>query len=460
MSSARTAMRLTLAAIVVVSAILLAAYYSYVHNRKPTILRGAVMMQDSDPRKELPIADVQISVADNLGVAPAKSDSSGGFSLQIRLGVRKRTPVILQFRHPNYRPLDIAEIVGDQLYIAHMVPLTRQNQDADNRPSVTVGNVRVRYSIKATQDVNIGSAVRVFQVVNRNGVLCKGQFPCSPDGKWKAGTNSTTLDAGAGNEFRDARISCIAGPCPFTRIESDGFSKGGQTITATAVGWSDTATFLVEAEVFRKMASEVIHESYPVIFGLQSHATFPLSFRIPGWCKNASIAVNGKAITTAPDANGFVRIERRWKSGDKINLQFPMSAKVTVAHDANLDDAPYAAVTYGPLSFVIPIADLQDENTPDPAARWKYALDTTADGSSSGITVERTAMPAHWNWPLASPLKLRVPMQRVEWDGKTLPSKPAANSEQLPESLTLVPYGCTKFRVALMPVTERTYRRS
>jgi hypothetical protein len=201
-------------------------------------------------------------------------------------------------------------------------------------------------------------------------------------------------------------------------------------------------------------------ESIEIGVKLAHHARFPLSFRIPGWCQKASIAVNGTAIPTAPDANGFVRIERGWKSGDTIHLQFPMSPRVTTGHDANEGGAPYAAVNYGPLNFVLPIADLQDENTPDPAARWKYALDSPSEGADSGIQVERAAMPAHWNWPLESPLKLRVPVQSVEWDGKTLPAKPAADSGRAPESVTLVPYGCTKFRVALMPVTERTSKRA
>ena len=39
-------------------------------------------------------------------------------------------------------------------------------------------------------------------------------------------------------------------------------------------------------------------------------ATFPLSFRIPGWCKNPELSVNGSGVTTSPDAKGFVRVER------------------------------------------------------------------------------------------------------------------------------------------------------
>ena len=88
---------------------------------------------------------------------------------------------------------------------------------------------------------------------------------------------SGVLDAGVGNEFRNARASCIAGPCPFTKIEADRFSPGGQNIMVSARNWSDTVTFLLEAEVFHPMASELIHESYPVIFGESLNFTLPAS---------------------------------------------------------------------------------------------------------------------------------------------------------------------------------------
>ena len=97
--------------------------------------------------------------------------------------------------------------------------------------------------------------------------------------------------------------------------------------------------------------------------------------------------MNDTAIKTEPDANGFVRMERSWKSGDRIHLQFPMSARVTTGRDANAGGAPYATVFYGPLFFVLPIADTKDGNTPDPAAKWNYALDTPGEELGTGITV-------------------------------------------------------------------------
>src|SRR5208282_1987692 len=136
---------------------------------------------------------------------------------------------------------------------------------APDRPATAVANVRVRYSTKAIRTVNVGSAVRTFQVENVGNIPCKGRPPCSPDGKWKAAIASASLDAGPGNEFQNARVSCIAGPCPFTKIESEDFSKPAQKITALARNWSDPATFLVEAEVVHTMQTPLDHQSYPVV---------------------------------------------------------------------------------------------------------------------------------------------------------------------------------------------------
>lgn len=255
-------------------------------------LEGAVIRQDPDTNKQLPIADAEISVANGLAAGACKSDSSGFFRLSLRKGIKFGEPITIQFRHAEYQPLDLHEVVEDNIYVARMVPVPRQVQPQPNRPEVTLANVVVRYSIKATTSVNVGSAVRTFQVVNIADVPCQGRQPCSPDGKWKAAIGSASLDAGEGNVFRNARVSCIAGPCPFTRIESDDFSAGGRKVSVSARNWCDTTTFLLEAEVVRPMVSDIVRESYPVEFGEA------LNFTLPGGAEGVSIQaeMNGATI--------------------------------------------------------------------------------------------------------------------------------------------------------------------
>jgi len=259
-----------------------AAITLYRKHRVPITIQGGVIVRDADPNKQLPIPDVQVTVAGGLAAETVKSDSSGYFSMRLRNTVRRGHPLTLSFRNPNYRPLDLRDYVGDQLYIARMVPLSQAPVPRDE-PRTTVGNVRVRYLSKAMTTVNIGSAVKTFEVQNAGNTPCHGRNPCSPDGKWKASVGGASLDAGAGNEFRNARVSCIAGPCAFTRIDADQFSRGGQTISVVARDWSDTATFLLEAEVFHPMVSDLVHESYPVIFGRT------MSFSLPSTAQGVSI---------------------------------------------------------------------------------------------------------------------------------------------------------------------------
>jgi len=189
-------------------------------------------------------------------------------------------------------------------------------------------------------------------------------------------------------------------------------------------------------------------------------ATFPLSFRIPGWCNSAELRVNGSSVKATPDGNGFVRVERLWKPTDTVRLRFPMSVSVKTGRDNNAQGAPYASVSYGPLLFALPIPDTKNANTPDPAAKWKYALDVHGEKLGADVSVERQAMPAKWDWPLGAPLKLRADAVAIDWnpDPKKprLPAEPIAKREPA-ERIMLVPYGCTKFRISMFPVTARTW---
>ena len=249
--------------------------------QKAISLQGAILVQDSDPRKQRPIAGVAISAGD-LATSDATSDSSGFFVLKLRKPIRRGYPIVLVFRHPQYRPLDLKDFVGNRLYIVHLAPLS-SNTAPQNQPEVKVANVRLRYTAKTMAELNVGSAVKIFEIENKGNVPCKGQSLCSPDGKWKAAVGSAALDAGMGNAFRNARASCIAGPCPFTKIEAERLSQGDQIITASARDWSETATFLLEAEVFRPVMSQKEHWSYPVIFGET------LSFTLPSAAESVSI---------------------------------------------------------------------------------------------------------------------------------------------------------------------------
>ncbi len=276
----------------IVAGVLGAILYSRLAHRQGPLLIGAVIRQDSDPKKEQPLAGVYVTELGGLATGASHSDNSGFFSLRMRQGVQRGDPIKLAFTLTGYRPFQLDETLLDKIYIAHLMPLVAETASKAHTPEVVISNVSVRYSTKAETDVNVGSAVKTFEVANSGNVPCKGRHPCSPDGKWKAAVVSTSLDAGSGNEFQNVRASCIAGPCPFTRIDAITPSEDRRMVQVTARNWSETTMILVEAEVFHPMISDINRQSYPVIFGQG------LNFSVPPLAEGLSIQadINGESI--------------------------------------------------------------------------------------------------------------------------------------------------------------------
>jgi hypothetical protein len=246
-------------------------------------IQGAVIRRDADPHRELPLSNVTVMASDGLLTLTTESDASGYFKLNFKENFWPGQIVQLSFHDPQYEPFEMKLPIGirtaaKRLYVAELTPLTPdEEQSVPDKKQSVVANVRIRYTVNSQGDENIGSAVKTFQVVNKGNVPCNGEGPCSPDGAWKAATGEVTLDAGPENAFRNVRASCIAGPCPFTRIDPSGLQLGGRVITAKALDWSDTATFLVEAEVFRNAINSNVRESYPVTFGRALNFVLPAS---------------------------------------------------------------------------------------------------------------------------------------------------------------------------------------
>jgi hypothetical protein len=251
--------------------------------------------------KESPITDVDINVFDGKDVRSAKSNFTGFFSIRMPTAVNRNQFLTLSFRHPDYEPLILTEPVSDKLSVIHLVPIHKQVSVQTNRPAISISNILIRYTTVTTAEENIGTEARTFQIPNVGNVPCGNAPPCSPDRKWKAGIGSEALDAGEGAEFRNARVSCIAGPCPFTRIDYDGFSQGGRQIKVTVRNWSDTSTYLMQAEVFHLQINNIVRLAYPVILGTSLNFTLPPSADGP----SIEAEVNGENIVfpLGPDPN-------------------------------------------------------------------------------------------------------------------------------------------------------------
>ena len=202
---------------------------------------------------------------------------------------------------------------------------------------------------------------------------------------------------------------------------------------------------------------------------------FPLYLRIPAWGTEPALRIDGTRIHATPDSRGFVKIERPWPVATRVELSLPMQPRLLRGYETEFPAAnrkyfgfepdslfqprrlPYESVLLGPLLFALPIPDLAP-NTPAPGASWQYALDNRGTLGGRDLKVRHKSMPAVWDWPLAAPVTIEVPAKAFAWqpsDAQALPPEPVVGDKS--QTLTLVPYGCTRFRISMFPVTPRAW---
>lgn len=77
----------------------------------------------------------------------------------------------------------------------------------------------------------------------------------------------------------------------------------------------------------------------------QSGAQFQLRFRVPHWTRSFRVLLNGKDLPGKPASPGYFVSERRWRTGDVVEVRFPMHVRA----EAMPDDPGLQAFFYGPL---------------------------------------------------------------------------------------------------------------
>ncbi len=236
---------------------------------------GTIIRDGDDPREQLPVPYAVVTATAGATTQETTSDATGFFRLRLDPALFPGESVTLSFRHPDYKSVQFTEPARQKIHIIRVTPKEQNEPKEPAEAKYTISNIRVRYGVKNTTRVNVGSAVKSFEVANTGNIPCGQDEPCSPDGKWKASVDTVTLDAGDGNTFGRARVSCIAGPCPFSKVEQDELSADGRLLNVTVRNWSDTVTYLVEAEVTDSMVNDMVRHSYPVIFGSSMNFTLP-----------------------------------------------------------------------------------------------------------------------------------------------------------------------------------------
>ena len=85
-----------------------------------------------------------------------------------------------------------------------------------------------------------------------------------------------------------------------------------------------------------------------------------VNLRIPGWCKNYKLEINGKRILKTNIQNGYLHFERIWNKGDLVKLILDMPVE-KVADNPNVkENIGKITIQRGPLVYCVEECDNKD----------------------------------------------------------------------------------------------------
>ena len=99
-----------------------------------------------------------------------------------------------------------------------------------------------------------------------------------------------------------------------------------------------------------------------------------VKLRVPGWAQDrptpgglyaytrplpsgVTVAINGRETAAAPDRHGYISMDREWREGDRIDIEFPFEVRQVTADERVREVRGRVAVERGPLVYCVEAAD-------------------------------------------------------------------------------------------------------
>jgi DUF1680 family protein len=76
-----------------------------------------------------------------------------------------------------------------------------------------------------------------------------------------------------------------------------------------------------------------------------------LYLRIPGWCQEASVTVDGRPLPGIPQPGSYLEIRRAWQGGSKIVLELAMPPVLTICNPMVAENRCSVSVKRGPMAY-------------------------------------------------------------------------------------------------------------
>lgn len=202
-------------------------------------------------------------------------------------------------------------------------------------------------------------------------------------------------------------------------------------------------------------------------------AWFPFHLRIPSWCKDPIIKVNGAPIEVDATSGEITFINREWNNGDELTLELPQEVEISRWYDNG------AVVERGPLVYALKMNEHWEKKQMEPErvvrygawyyevtsdTPWNYALSAKSfqpANIKNKFVVEKLSMKGAYPWNVENaPIRIKTKARLLNnWTLVRGSAGPIAYYTQQgddvspnDESIELIPYGCTTLRITEFPV--------
>ncbi|MCP4592636.1 MAG: transcriptional initiation protein Tat, partial [bacterium] len=206
-------------------------------------------------------------------------------------------------------------------------------------------------------------------------------------------------------------------------------------------------------------------DSIRFIVNTEDRVRFPLYLRVPGWCAEPVVKINGKKMKVRGRPQSYIVIDRLWQQSDKVDLTLPMT--LGLRYWARNGDS--VSVDRGPLTYSLKIGEKYTRygGTDEwpaldvhPTTPWNYGLLIDPGKSlDSQFKVRKRSWPKD-DQPFvtsAAPIEIttkakRIPNWQADHQGliDEVQQSPVKSDERA-ETVTLIPMGCARLRISAFP---------
>jgi len=153
-------------------------------------------------------------------------------------------------------------------------------------------------------------------------------------------------------------------------------------------------------------------------------SVFGINLRIPGWCRNATVKVNGIQVNNMFVEKGYIVLFREWNQNDVITLKLEMPIEKVVAHPKVKMNEGKLAIKRGPIVYCVEETDNKDSYdkmviTPETeltVERWEASIDgiSVIKAKDSNTGTRFTAIP-YYAWDNREPGRMKVWLSKEEY---------------------------------------------